>query len=263
MSTGNQNVSDRRETETAEAAHWDSVANRHREAFVARERQTTNDPLHDAHINAMGDIGDDLVLDLGCGMGLWATEYAAAGARVVALDVSSASVATTRERARRLGLEDRLLPVVASAHALPFRHRTFHAVSGHLILHHLDAETAGRELARILQPNGKAVFTENSARSGILMFARRFLCGRFGIPKWSTPDEYPLRKSDVVALTRPFATMEALYPKFDWFFLLNAKLFGFRNNRMNRLCGWLDRTIPAILPFLRRYAYYQVLILRR
>lgn len=72
----------------------------------------------------------------------------------------------------------------------------------------------------------------------------------------------PARNQSICGPYRPSAANGCI-SGFDWFFHLNAKLFGFRNNRMNRLCGWLDRTIPAILPFLRRYAYYQVLILRR
>ncbi len=250
-------------SERVEAAHWDEIAARYGDAYAAREHVRGNDPLHAAHMAALGPVENRHILDVGCGMGLWTTELASYGATVVALDVSAASVATVQKRAQRFDLADRVDPVAASAHALPFADGSFDLVTGHLILHHLDAAIAAREIARVLKPGGRAVFTENSARSGTLMFARRFLCGRFGIPRWSTPDEYPLRRSDLRRLRAPFAQMTTLHPRFDWFFLLNAKLFGFRNLRVSRVLDWLDRTIPAVLPFMRRLAYYQVIVLQR
>lgn len=253
----------RLKAESAEAAHWDGIATRYGDAYAAREHVRGQDLLHDAHIAALGPVEGRCVLDLGCGMGLWTTELASYGAKVVALDLSSASVATARKRAERLDLADRVDPVTGSAHALPFRENTFDLVTGHLILHHLDAGIAAGEIARVLKPGGRAVFTENSAKSGTLMFARRFLCGRFGIPKWSTPDEYPLRRAELRRLGSAFARMQTAHPRFDWFFLLNAKLFGFRNLRVSRALDWLDRTIPRCLPFMRRLAYYQVIILDR
>jgi ubiquinone/menaquinone biosynthesis C-methylase UbiE len=249
--------------EGAEAAHWDSIATTHGDAYAAREHAGAGDPLHEAHIRALGPVAGCLVLDLGCGMGLWTTELASHGARVVALDVSSASVSTVWKRAQRFGLSEGVEPVTASAHALPFADSSFDLVTGHLILHHLDASVAGREVARVLRPGGRAVFTENSARSGTLMLARKHLCGRFGIPRWSTPDEYPLRRSDLRLLRASFAQMTTIYPRFDWFFLLNAKLFGFRNLRASRLLDRIDRTVAAVLPFMRRLAYYQIIVLQR
>jgi SAM-dependent methyltransferase len=144
-----------------------------------------------------------------------------------------------------------------------FRDGAFEAVSGNLILHHLDAGLAGREVARVLKEGGRAVFTENSARSGVLMFARRSLCGRFGIPKWSTPDEYPLRGRELALLSAPFALSRLEHPRFDWFFLLDAKLFGFRNLRASRILSFLDRATVRVAPFMRKLAYYQVVILDR
>ncbi len=93
--------------------------------------------------------------------------------------------------------------------------------------------------------------------------ARKHLCGRFGIPKWSTPDEYPLRRSDLRRLSVSFTRMTTIHPRFDWFFLLNAKLFGFRNLKAGRILDRLDRAIPVVLPFMRKFAYYQVIVLDR
>jgi len=253
----------RRNAETAEAAHWDAIASEHGDTFVARAEASTNDPVHDAHARALGDLSGRRVLDLGCGMGLWTTAMAGRGADVCAMDISPASVDATRKRAERLGLSRKTAPLVGSAHALPFRDGAFDAVSGHLILHHLDAGLAGREVARVLRRDGRAVFTENSARSGMLMFARRFVCGRFGIPKWSTPGEYPLRRCDLRRLSAPFSRMRVEHPRFDWFFLLDAKLFGFRNLRASRILSFLDHPTTRIAPFMRKLAYYQVVILDR
>jgi len=223
----------------------------------------TSDPLATEHRKHLGNVLGRRVLDLGCGTGAWSTRLALEGAIVVSLDVSPVSLQVTLQRAKAAGLTTSIFPICASGHELPFSDGAFDLVTGQFILHHLELKRAAGEIKRVLRSGGRAVFTENSAKSGLLMLARRTLCGHFGIPKWSTPAEYPLRRQDLEILDRTFARVRVSHPRFDWFFLLNAKLFGYRHPVANRLCDWGDRVVPKLLPFMRRYAYYQVLTLDR
>jgi len=88
---------------------------------------------------------------------------------------------------------------------LPFVDRGFDAVWGNAILHHLDLDTAGAELARVLKPEGLAVFCEPWGENPLLEFARR----RLPYPgKDRSRDERPLRERDLQPLRRHFRKVE-------------------------------------------------------
>ncbi|HUQ16571.1 MAG TPA: ubiquinone/menaquinone biosynthesis methyltransferase [Candidatus Saccharimonadales bacterium] len=103
------------------------------------------------------------VLDLGSGTGDLAFAVAAAGARVVAADLSHGMLAVLlrrsgRERAGRL-----VGPVVANVHALPLRDGSVdRVVSGFTVRNVGDLPSAFRELRRVLRPGGRLVVLELS-----------------------------------------------------------------------------------------------------
>lgn len=88
------------------------------------------------------------VLDICCGSGMDAEYLARAGARVVALDISSGCLSRARTRAERYGLSYDL--VRGDAENLPFGDNTFDYGFVHDGLHHLtEPDRAIKELARI------------------------------------------------------------------------------------------------------------------
>ena len=101
------------------------------------------------------------------------------------------------------------------------------------------------------------MFLENSANNKLLMLARK-LCGHFGIPKWSTDDEYPLMRWQIDALAASIGRCEVVFPAFLGFALLDEKIFG--NRSVTRP---LDRLIYRYLPFARPYSYSQLLRFER
>jgi SAM-dependent methyltransferase len=96
--------------------------------------------------------GAGRVLDIGCGEGQIARRVADAGAAVVGLDPAWSQVTEARER----GGGPTYLR--ARAEALPCRDGSFDAVVVCAALEHVDAyETAIREVARVLVPDGRFV----------------------------------------------------------------------------------------------------------
>jgi 2-polyprenyl-6-hydroxyphenyl methylase/3-demethylubiquinone-9 3-methyltransferase len=92
-------------------------------------------------------------LDVGCGGGLLAEEFAALGCDVVGLDPSGVSLETARAHARTSGLE--IEYVQGSGEQLPFEDAAFDIVYCCDVLEHVDdlPRVIG-EIARVLRPGG-------------------------------------------------------------------------------------------------------------
>jgi ubiquinone/menaquinone biosynthesis C-methylase UbiE len=201
----------------------------------------------------LGDVAGKRVLDFGCGHGMAAVVLSRHAARVTAFDLSPGYLDEAQRRARANGVAVDF--VQADGARLPFADGSFDAIWGNAILHHLDLEIAARELYRVLQPGGVAVFCEPWGDNPLLRWARA------GLPypgKNRTADEQPLRRRHLRLLRKVFPVAEV-----HGFQLLSMirRLTG-----PGRIIAGLDRCdafllsrMPALQPFCR----YVVLILRR
>jgi ubiquinone/menaquinone biosynthesis C-methylase UbiE len=89
------------------------------------------------------------VVEIGCGPGRGTMYLTALGADVTAVDISAASLARARKRARNAGF------VRATAMALPFCSECFDSVVADGVIHHTpDARDAFAECVRVLRPGG-------------------------------------------------------------------------------------------------------------
>lgn len=106
----------------------------------------------------------DHVLDIGCGLGRTASYLAKTyGCRVVGVDLSQDMVDRSRERARKEGVEDRVVFRVADAQNLPFEDETFDAVIGESVtLFVADKPQAASEYVRVTKPGGYVGFNETT-----------------------------------------------------------------------------------------------------
>ncbi len=105
------------------------------------------------------------VLDIGCGPGWVAVQYARGGAVVDAVDLTPRAVEIAIANARLAGVEPRIQ--VGNAEALPFERDCFDLVVSSGVLHHTpDTMQAFRESFRVLKPGGSAKIT--LYRKGIL-----------------------------------------------------------------------------------------------
>ncbi len=98
------------------------------------------------------------MLDLGAGMGGFAVARAREQCPVVAMDYNPAYAEITRTRARRYEIE--LPALVAAGEALPFANQSFGLLTCWDVVEHVqDPVQLFSEIARVLEPNGRALVT--------------------------------------------------------------------------------------------------------
>ncbi len=200
------------------------------------------------------------VLDLGCGSGDLTLHLLATGAEVVALDLSPGMVDVARQRVEIFGAGTTATFVAVPLEKSGFPDAHFDVIVGRFILHHLDVCDAAVEIARILRPDGRAVFAENSGRNPLLMLARRHVAGRLGVPRLGTEDEHPLHAADITAIGSAFSSIKLRYPVFEFFTIFDRQVLRFRYRGVSRLLAVADRMIGRI-PFLARYSFRVVVVL--
>jgi SAM-dependent methyltransferase len=118
----------------------------------------------------LGPLQGKSVLDIGCGSG-WVTLFlAAAGADVVAFDVSIEACRLTAAtlRANRY----RASTAMMHAHAIALRAGTFDLAFALGVLHHMNLARVAQEIHDLLKPGGRFVFYEPLAY-GPVMWALR------------------------------------------------------------------------------------------
>lgn len=203
-------------------------------------------------MDRLEDVADLPVLDYGCGHGMAAVVLARRGARVTAFDLSHGYLSEARRRAEANNVPIQFLQ--ADAEHLPFADGSFARVWGNAVLHHLDMRLAARELHRILQPGGIAVFCEPWGENPLLAWARRRLPYR---GKERTPDEQPLRRHHLRMLREVFPSLQI-----EGFQLLSMARRVLRAGRIVSGLEWCDHRLLRLAPSLSRLCRYVVLTLR-
>ena len=97
---------------------------------------------------------DDVVLDVACGPGLVACEFAKVARHVTGIDLTEKMIELAKERQKELGLGN-LSWDIGSAYPLPFDTASFSVVVTRYSFHHfLDPKEALGEMIRVCRPNG-------------------------------------------------------------------------------------------------------------
>src|SRR3954471_7265104 len=126
------------------------------------------------------------MLDVGCGGGLLAEEFARLGGRVTGVDPSTQSLEVARAHAREEGLQIDYRE--AAGEALPFDDGAFPAVYCCDVLEHVDdvGRTIG-EIARVLEPGGVFLYdTINRTRRSKLVLIK--MAQDWPATAWAEPD---------------------------------------------------------------------------
>jgi ubiquinone/menaquinone biosynthesis C-methylase UbiE len=146
---------------------------------------------------------------------------------------------------------------IMDAHRLEFPDHSFDVVFGRSILHHLDLETALRDVWRVLRPGGLFLFAEPLDNNPVGRLVRALT------PKARTADERPFR----------FAQLELIGQYFDCAFhyeqllsvpagVVSGVVVADPDNALTRAAFRLDELLARSLPALGPY-YRQVLIAGR
>ena len=194
------------------------------------------------------------VLEYGCGSGSQALALARMGAKVAAIDISEAAIIRAREIAREQSVSGVSFRVM-DAHHLDYPDDSFDRVCGSGILHHLDLGTALAEVARVLKPEGTAVFFEPLGHNPLINLYRR------RTPELRSVDEHPLRMSD---LRMAEGFFEEVRPRFFHLSTLAAvplhRVPG--QTRVAAMLDGVDGFFFRVVPWLRRFAWITVVELR-
>ncbi len=113
------------------------------------------------------------VLDAGCGSGRWTYAMASLGARVIAVDISTAAVEVTREVTQEM---ENVQVIQASLFRLPFRPEQFDFVVSWGVLHHTsDTQTAFRTIAPLVRLGGELYVMVYERRSPVKVLGTEML----------------------------------------------------------------------------------------
>jgi SAM-dependent methyltransferase len=110
-------------------------------------------------LDVMGVANGQAILDVGCGSGALDRILAArlgSGTRITATDVNRFLLREAEALATEDGVADRISFQFANAEALPFEDGTFDHAFSVTVLEECDADTALRELLRVIRPGGRA-----------------------------------------------------------------------------------------------------------
>jgi len=212
---------------------------------------------HELYARMLENLGsNNRVLELGCGDGSCASAFELArwNAKVTGIDLSEIAVDKARQRAIQLHFQDSASFQRMNAEELTFPADTFDLICGMGILHHLDLDKVLPEISRTLKATGSAVFIEPLGHNPLIELYRR------ATPNLRTPDEHPLRMSDLKNARKHFEKIE---PQF--FHLVSLAGVPFRKFRwFSGLLTTLDRVdemLFQVAPFVKRFAWHVVLLL--
>jgi ubiquinone/menaquinone biosynthesis C-methylase UbiE len=202
------------------------------------------------------NVAGKRVLEYGCGTGSSAFELARRGATVVGIDISPVAMEMAAEQARRDGVADRATFRLMNAEQLEFPDASFDLICGTGILHHLDLEKSYAEIARVLKPGGRGVFSEPLGHNPLINWYRN------RTPEMRTPDEHPLLARDLALARNYFSSIDMRF-----FQLASIGIVPFRSTPLFKplyaLTEGVDRLMMKVIPPLKWWAWNVVIELKK
>jgi SAM-dependent methyltransferase len=245
-----QGPRERLERQQREAAFFDEVSTHQAVDAGPEVLQAAADGSLGAMLGWLGDLRGKRVLDLCCGTGTTSLLLADAGAEeVVGCDVSDSSLGVARGRAAALDARRRPSFVRHDVETPRAEWEgRFDVLFGSYALHHLDLARCLPVLADYLKPGGRSVFLETSARNPVLRWSRRWLTGRFGVPRYGTLDERPLTRDDIQAISCHLGGCRVIVGDYAFLRILDRQVFHYRSAAVSGACAAGDRLLSRVYP---------------
>jgi len=187
-------------------------------------REANESPAFSARLHEYSAFAGGRVLDIGCGNGYVLSRYAAAGAHVCGVDLTTAAIRLCRQRFALMNLPGEF--TVGNAERLPFPDATFDCVCSMGVLHHTpDTARAVAEVHRVLRPNGRVIlmfYHRNSPQYRVKFPLMRWLRGKSIQQSINEVDGVGNPKGDVYSqaelarLMRQFTNLEMFAGVLPW-----------------------------------------------
>lgn len=225
---------------------WDDIFSKGQANKYSRvEMPDVDDPVLKRALEYFGEVKDKTVIDLGCGRGATSLFFAHCGANVISVDLSEVAINNLSNYCRDNGIQN--ITCIRSAAQEISRLEKADCVFGSMILHHIEPfEEFAQILRDTLRRGGKGFFWENSARSKMMIWFRQNVVGKFWVPKYGDPDEFPLMPSEIDELRR-FFNVEVEIPELLYFRMISSYL----------LRGHLRRPFKALDDHCFKYAFFR------
>ena len=206
-------------------------------------------------LSLAGDMTGKRVLDLGCGNGWAAVNYARKGAGVTGIDVSLSSLKMAKDFCKERE-QDHIHFVLGAAEKMPFKPK-FDIVVGISILHHLELDKAVQSIKNAMADGGKALFIEPLAHNPLINLFRILT------PDRRTSDERPLAWDSIKGLEKDFRRVTI--HGYDLVALAAFMLVPFRAyklfNSVKTFLGKLDRILFYRMPEIQRFCWGAIIML--
>jgi len=197
------------------------------------------------------------ILEIGCGLGVFALFLARQEAEVVVVDPALERLKFLKDQAGKLGVADRITIICAMAEALPFPDNFFDMIYTKSVLIHTELAQASVEMNRVLKPGGMGVFTEPLKGNPFAFLYRKYLAPR----EWKKITRY-FDKKRLGILSWAF---DSVWVRYFYLFGFTAFVwqFGWKNLRLFQLfmkiLNPLDRFLFTVCPFLKRFSWFAVI----
>jgi 2-polyprenyl-3-methyl-5-hydroxy-6-metoxy-1,4-benzoquinol methylase len=210
-------------------------------------------------VSLLGGLENKKILDYGAGDGWNAVCLAKAKARVWAIDISEKGIELTKKKAAANGVSEFVIAEVRNCYSTNFPPNMFDIVYGGGVLHHLDIEAVGKELSKILHPDGVVVFLEPIRETKIMDIIKKvvlFITKRKASEV--TEDEAPLTSGRINLLKPYFRIINYRY-----FNVLSSANLLIKSGLLKSFLLWADSLLIRFIPGFRLLGRGVVIELRQ